>query len=185
MILLDDKQLFSEISKGKKEAFDIMFKRYYEKLCRFAFLYMNDEDAAQDIVQKMFINLWNKRDKINIETSLKSYMYTGVKNLSINELQKIKLRELREKQYSEMNSATDNSHEFKTIEFQKAYKHALATLPPKTYNTYVLCKEEGLTYDEIAEFLGVSPKTVENNMAIALKKLRELLKPYIKHFFED
>lgn len=177
-VILSDKDLFNQISKNNQHAFDELFKKYYAPLCRFAFLYTKNEDDAEEVVQQFFIKLWDSRKKIKITSSVKSYLYSPARNASINFIQKEKIRNNYEEKY-EANKEHINQEKIPE-EFCKIYNTAVEKLPERTKQVFILSKNEGLTYAEIAEYLQISAKTVENNMGIAFKKLREFLIPY-KH----
>jgi len=175
---LSDKELFKKIIKGNEQAFDALFKRYYSALCRFAVLFAKKEDDAEEIVQFFFVKIWNNRKKIKITSSVKSYLYTSVRNASLNFIQKEKTRDAYEEKYGD--HAPEISENPIPDEFNEIYNNAVEKLPERTKEVFILCKNEGLTYSEIAEYLQISAKTVENNMGIAFRKLREFLMPY-KH----
>jgi len=181
----DDIYLFNRIAEGNKDSYDIIFRKYYSQLCRFAYTYVKDADIAEDVVQGMFINLWTKKKKIKIITSLKSYLYTSVKNFSLNEIKKIKLREFHGSNSIDKNLFLDESLEFNSQEFKHIYEESIEQLPPKTAQVYILSRDDGLTYAEIAIYLNISQKTVENHIGIALKKIRKILKPYLKIFYDS
>lgn len=181
----DDIYLFSRIAEGNKDSYDIIFRKYYSQLCRFAYTYMRDADIAEDVVQAMFINLWTKKKKIQITTSLKSYLYTSVKNFSLNEIKKMKLRESHGTNYVGENLFLGEAQGFNSKEFKQIYEKSIEQLSPKTAQVYTLSRDEGLTYEEIADYLDISQKTVENHIGIALKKIRTILKPYLKIFYDS
>ena len=180
-----DKILFLRVKQGDKPAFDILFNKFYVRLCRFAVSFTKSKELAEETVQNMFIKLWCQRDRIEIKTSVISYLFTAVRNQALNELKKTLIRKNYESEYiSHIETMNDNSSNVNEKNFKATLGKAMEQLPEKCREIFILCKNEGLTYDEIAEYLKISPKTVDNQMGIALKKLRELLKPVFEHLIE-
>jgi RNA polymerase sigma-70 factor (ECF subfamily) len=177
-----DKELFNAITKGNQNAFDALFRTYYAPLARFAFLFVKNECLADEIVQSFFVKLWQQRDKIRIATSVKSYLYTSVRNTALNFLKKEQTRTALQETYAkepEPEKSLSVNMEFLTL-----VNEAVEQLPNRTKEVFLLCKNEGLTYSEIAQYLQISAKTVENNMGIAFRKLREYLMPYKNLIFD-
>ncbi len=182
-IKLTDKELFLRIKKGDEQAFDILFRKYYASLARFAILFAKNEENADEIVQAFFVKLWQQRTKLKINSSVKSYLYTSVRNTTLNFIKKEQTRAIYEEGFEQ------NDKESETIQpvnknFKKIYQEAVEELPERTREVFILSKNEGLSYKEIAEYLDITAKTVENNMGIAFKKLREFLMPYKSMIYE-
>ena len=176
---LTDLDIFKQIKKGNKNAFDVLFKKYYAPLCRFAVLFTKNNDNAEEIVQSFFVKLWQQRKNLKINSSVKSYLYSSVRNTALNYIKKEQTRSNYEEIYE------DQKDKFESIkpeneDFNKIFIKAVEQLPDRTKQVFILSKNEGLSYTEIAEYLEITAKTVENNMGIAFKKLREFLMPY-KH----
>ncbi len=175
---MTDKELIIKIKNGNEPAFDTLFRKYYASLTRFAMMFTKNEDSADEVVQSFFVKFWNQKDDLKINSSVKSYFYTSVRNTALNFLKKEKTRNI----YEEKNEpeAENETLDIANNKFTEIYETAVNNLPERTKEVFVLSKNEGLTYKEIAEYLQISTKTVENNMGIAFKKLREMLMPY-KH----
>ncbi len=181
----EDKILFLRVKQGEKPAFDILFNKFYVRLCRFAISYTKSRELAEETVQNMFIKLWCQRESLEINTSVISYLYTAVRNQALNELKKTLIRKNYESEFvSQAGTMSENSVIINEKNFKVSLGKAIEQLPEKCREVFILCKNEGLTYDEIAEYLKISPKTVDNQMGIALKKLRELLKPVFEQLLE-
>lgn len=146
-------------------------------LCNFANTYLQNMAVAEDFVQEIFVHLWEKKDKIEIKTSLKSYLYQAVKHKCLNEIKHLKVREKHQTQVKEANAFdSSNEFDFEAEELGDIIQQKIDAMPEKRRDIFKLSREEGLSYKEIAEKLGVSIKTVENHMGLALKYLREELK---------
>jgi len=164
-----------------------LFNDYYTELCRKAYHIVNNKEISEDIVQDVFLKLWDKRNKIVITTSLGAYLNRMVFNESISFLRKNKsfLEFFDEIEQTETNHKPDDKIEEK--ELKTIINSAINGLPPRCKTIFLLSRTEELTYKQIAEQLDVSIKTVENQMGKALKLLRKTLKYdyvlFMLHFF--
>nr|WP_321406778.1 RNA polymerase sigma-70 factor [uncultured Carboxylicivirga sp.] len=162
--------------------FDAIFKEYYQPLCRFALTIVPYENMAEEAVQNVFVYLWEKRKTLHIKTNVKGLLYQSVYNESIR-LRKRRLQNRNyESEYLQQLLPEFDNNDQPDIDFIKtAVSNAITSLPEKCRDIFIMRRKEGLTNDEIAEYLGISVKTVENQMTIALKKLRTELSPIIRH----
>lgn len=164
-----------------KTEFESVFRLYYKPLCRFAFTFLKDKDDAQEIVQNLFVYLWNNSQNIDINTSVESYLYLCVKNRCFNLLKHIKIRE----NYKEQNFETlNNKHEHTSVrvetnDLEEHLTRAIELMPEKRRQVFVLSRYEGLSYIEIAQKMDISVKTVENQITSALKFLRQKLDKFL------
>lgn len=160
-----------------KDAFEKLFREFFPPLLSFARKILVDEDDAREVVHQVFINLWEKRDKIDLSTSLKSYLFTSVHNRSLNVIRDRKKFSLEE--VPEMAGEWDVSTQIESMELEEKINEAIASLPEKCRQIFELNRFDGLKYSEIAIQLNISVKTVENQMSKALKILREKLLKYL------
>ncbi len=175
-----DKNIIKKISKGDLSAFEKLFKDYYEELCYFADRYLNDMDQAEEVVQDTFFVIWQNRDKINVKQSVKSYLYTAIKNKSLKE---IRSKSYENKYKSHMKNqgyetASTPVEELNAKELNMLINRTLRSLPERTQKVFKMSRDEGLKYKEIAEKLSISVKTVETDMGKALKVFRKNLNEY-------
>ncbi|WP_166664832.1 RNA polymerase sigma-70 factor [Pedobacter metabolipauper] len=163
------------------EAFELLFKSHYKALHAYASLMLRDEDASEEIVQNMFLKFWEKRDLLNIQTSLKAYLYKCVHNDSLNYIkhQTIKAKYQDHAAYSRNDHHEAASSKVELSELEVKLKEALDELPEGCRTIFQMSRFEELKYREIAEQLGLSIKTVENQMGKALKVLRLKLADFI------
>lgn len=176
-VFLNDSMLAENIKRGDKRSFKLLFDRYYKKLLDYAITYTNDSQEAEDIVQQTFIILWTNRLKINIEKSIKSYLYRVTHNTYIDIYRKQKNRdsffdELKEKALRDRITVDSEAMEQRTIKL----KQVIDTLPEKCKEVLYMNKFEGLKYREISDQLNISIKTVESHIYTAYKKIRESFK---------
>jgi RNA polymerase sigma-70 factor, ECF subfamily len=181
----EEQFIFSRMVEGDKNAFRFFFEKYYTDLCNLVNIYIHDEAMAEEIVQDIYIYFWEKKGKIQIESSVKAYLLKASKNKSLNFLRNEKnrlsiherIREASETTYEMPANAMD------AAQLRELIENAVKNLPEKCGEIYRLAKEKELTYKEIAEQHDISVKTVENQMGIALKKLRDHLRPYYNDIF--
>ncbi len=158
-----------------------LFKDNHKALYRVSYGVVRDHDACRDIVQDVFYQFWKSKDKLELGPGIKSYLYKATINLSINYAKKVKrLSLMGEEGLISGKSDISNPHEEAVAsELQESIDKAIANLPSRCQTIFIMSRYEGLKYQEIADTLGLSLKTVENQMGIALKKLREDLEPYL------
>jgi RNA polymerase sigma-70 factor (ECF subfamily) len=162
-------------------AFEQLFKTYYKALHAYANMILKDIEAAEEIVQNMFLKFWEKRELLNAQTSIKAYLYKCVYNDSLNYLKhekvKTKYRDFTEKTMDTLTEAASSKVELS--ELQLKLNAALNDLPEQCRTIFQMSRFEELKYREIAEQLGLSIKTVENQMSKALKILRVKLSDFL------
>jgi len=163
------------------ENFEALFKSNYTKLCRVADNIVRNKEAAEDIVQEVFTKAWDKKDTLAVHTSVEHYLRKATANASLNYLESRK----RIVPFNERISSAqiDTGDRLSLKEFEKIVFHAIESLPPKCKTVFVLSRFENMKYQEIADHLDISVKTVENQMSKALRLLREDLKPYLTKEF--
>jgi RNA polymerase sigma-70 factor, ECF subfamily len=165
------------MAQAASQKFEEMYKAYYGALRRSAENIIGDQDASHDIVQEVFLKLWHKKEGLEEVLNPKAYLFKSVVNASLTYLEKNKKQLRLAEPELEHSGQADSNVLLKELE-SKVQK-ALNNLPPKCKAVFVLSRFEELKNKEIAEVLGLSIKTVENQMGIALKKMREDLNPYL------
>ncbi len=161
-----------------KEDFKRVFDQLYNPLCNFSATILNDEAGAEDVVQEVFVKLWNKREELDVSGDFKSYVFQAVKNKSLEVLRKKKsdLRHLESAiQVAYVDRDTPIQRELDNYLLKEKLYNSLRQLPPKCREIFEMSKLEGLTYGEIADVMKISPKTVETQMSRAFKILRNFL----------
>ena len=171
----------NELKAGSTRCFEALFKQWYEPLCRYAYSMLHDHEEAEDIVQKIFCKLWDQREKMEIHTSIKSYLYRMVHNACLNKIKQWQTRAEHHEQIAACSVATGNPVE-QTIgykELSHQVELAIDTLPTRCREVFLLSRMQYLSYAQIAQKLQISPNTVEVQIVKALKVLREKLKDYL------
>ncbi|WP_353125512.1 RNA polymerase sigma-70 factor [Parapedobacter pyrenivorans] len=167
------------VYSGHESAFEEAFKNNFKALHAYSHTMLQDEDVAEEIVQTVFLKLWENRERMAIHTSLRAYLYRSVYNESLNYLkhQKVQRKYMAEamvdyKQRQADDVTADN-------ELRRQLQAALKQLPEKCRTVFQLSRFEELRYQEIADRLGISLKTVEAHMGKALKLLRLRLADFL------
>lgn len=176
-----ENDLFNEVKNNNRVAFEQLFRLYYTPLVRFARDVVKDVDFAEDLVQEVFVKLWEKRQQITIQTGIKPYLYMAVKNHCFNAL-KVAQRNtfLEDGLYDDMRHATNHTDlQSNTINLKSQISNAIEALPPRCALIFKMSRFEEKTYQEIADTLELSVKTIENQMGKALQLLRKHLSPYL------
>ena len=167
------------------EDFKAYFKLHYNGLVNFIYSrYLQDWDESRDVVQATFMKVWNNRDKIDISVSPKSYLYQAAKNTALDHIRKYKSRinVTLEEDLSRIDRVEEEvSQDAIAYDMRVKIRQALEVLKPKTRQIFELNKFEGLTYEEIANYMNISKRTVESNMARALVLLRTEISEMLKN----
>lgn len=173
--------MIKKIQKGNHKAFEELFRSYYAPLCRFVNLYVHDISVAEEVVQGLFVRLWEIREQWNPGGTVKSYLYRAARNRALDYLKHEKVKESHKEKikqtYQNPKNPTEDS--YTTREFEAEVQKAIEDLPEKCRIIYKLHREKGFTYAEIAEVLDISTKTVEAQISRAIKIFREKLKPWL------
>ncbi len=177
----EEEILIERIIEGDQTAFELLFRFYYPGLMVFASQIVLDHDEAEEIVQDFFVRLWIKRKGIKKSLSLKSYIFTSIKNSSLNFLKKEKIKEkiVEDLKYLLEDDQLYKPDLFIVSEIQTRIKDAFNKLPPRAREVFVLSRFNGLNNDEIAKQLNLSKRTVETQISNSLKILRVELKDYL------
>jgi len=172
--------------EGDIDSFRYFFDKYYDDLCNFVNIYLHDQALSEEIVQDIFVYFWENREKLQIKASVRSFLFSASKFKSLNLLRDTKTQKKIIEEIGKAKSqlpSEDNGLHFDTDEFKKILDAAVDQLAPKCREIFLLSKYEQLSNKEIADQLGISVKTVESQMTIALKKLREYLLPFREKIF--
>jgi RNA polymerase sigma-70 factor, ECF subfamily len=172
--LVSETLLIEQLTAQNESAFENVFKRYYKSLYAYAYTIVKDDAAADDMVQQVFYKLWNPGTKISIQSSIAAYLYRAVHNESLNYLkhQKIVVAHQKEIVPQLKNDSFSAANTVVNKELEQKLRLALNALPEQCRTIFQLSRFENLKYYEIADQLGISVKTVENQMGKALKIMR-------------
>jgi RNA polymerase sigma-70 factor, ECF subfamily len=179
----DKKHIVDKIVFGDKKDFEILFNENYERLAYYAYQYLKDKDNAEDVVQELFSKLWINRVELPKDANINAYLYSAVRNACLNQ---IKHQKVKEAHFSNFEIPVLNNdyieNKIDANDLSKLIETAIFELPPERQKIFLLSREQGLKYQEVADKLGISIKTVEAQMGKALRSLREQLKDYLVVF---
>jgi RNA polymerase sigma-70 factor (ECF subfamily) len=181
MLVANDKELFLSVKRDDVKAYETIFRSFYQPLCNYAYSFLNDQDECEEVVQQVFLTIWDKRHSIVISSSLQAYLYRAVKNECLNKIQHGKVRTMYRKEVESLGEAGIDSTSEKVIsaELELKIKDAIDTLPAQCQLIFQLSRFENKKYQEIADELGISVKTVENQIGKALRIMREKLVEFL------
>lgn len=171
--------LLSALKQDNKEAFSLLFQKYYTDLVLFCGNFVRDKSSCEDIVQSIFLKLWNDRKSIRIETSLKSYLLRAVRNSCFDEFRHLEIvRQYESDPDHSVLDCYDTDNYILYSDLSAHLQQALDQLPAAYREAFEMNRFEGLKYREIAVRLNVSERTVEVRVSKALEMLRKLLKDF-------
>lgn len=175
----DNDFLLSAVQRGDQKAFDTLFRRYYPMLCAYGHRFVELEDA-EEIVEDSLLWIWENRETLVIESSLNSYLFKMVYRRALNKLAHIDATQRADTRfYEEMQEMLQDTDYYQIEELAKRIEDAVAALPESYREAFVMHRFRDMSYKEIAETLGVSPKTIDYRIQQALKQLRVDLKNYL------
>ncbi|WP_339715773.1 RNA polymerase sigma-70 factor [uncultured Kriegella sp.] len=174
---MNDNDMVKALKKGDKIAFKYLFNTYYNRLVAYIITYSHDKAQSEDIVQQTFIKLWENRQKLDDSKSPKGYLYAIAHNIYIDAIKTSKKHEkiMNLVWESALRDRIEEDFETQEIRIQKM-KRVVENLPPKCKKIIHMNKVQGIKYQEIADQMGISIKTVESQMRIAFIKIREAFK---------
>ena len=166
--------LVRRLKEGDESAYGYMIDVYDHRLCLYANSLVSNILLAEDIVQNVYLKVWEKRHKLNPELSLTSFLFKSVYNDCITEFHKNKqITALKRKYIEELDAIFEDKDQDSLESLIKMVTLAIQELPPKCKQIFLLSKKEGLTHIEIAEYLNLSPKTIERHITMAFSRIRK------------
>lgn len=177
---MDDRELLQRIRQSDEHAFDILFRRFYGILVGFAESVLRGRALAEDVVQDVMLEVWRRRETLEITESWRSYLFRATRNRALNELRHAKVALNAEPLVRDPESEEPSSPaELDAQELDREFRRVLQSLPDAERDVFQMSRRDGLKYAEIANVLGVSVKTVEARMGRALKALRTQLADWL------
>ncbi len=171
-----------KISKSDESAFRNLFNRYYPRLLNYAFVIIKNHESAQDIVSEVMYSIWERRSKLKEVKCLDTYLYISTRNKTLDYLKKnsrLVYTNFDKPYYKEYITHYNPEKQLLHKEFFEIIDKAILNLPEKTRLVYRLIKEDGLKYQETADLLGISVKTVNNQLLRAMKVIRQNTTEYL------
>lgn len=177
----DDFSLLERLRQGDPQSFELLFRHYWEPLYATAVCRLQNAAEAQDVVQNLFTDVWQRREQLNVKTSLKAYLYTALKYTILDYLRAQTVREKYARAIQRVVASSDNStaEAIAYHELKKKVDQGVRSLPERCGQVFRMRRLEHHSVKEIAAKLGISPKTVENQLTKATKVLRVRLKEFV------
>jgi len=181
----NDTEALLQMAGGDMAAYRYLFDHHFTDLCNFLLIYLHSKELAEEIALEIFTYIWEKRETLQIKATFKSFLFSSAKNRAISQYRKEQKKMFTSIDFGQSVLRDDASSQqlMENNELREIINTAIGKLPEKSKQIYQLAWEENLSHKEIAEQLGITPKTVENHVGIALRKLRESLKPYYTQIF--
>lgn len=178
----EEQNLVIGIRKGDETAFERLFVLFYAELCRFASHYVNSRDVTENLVQDVFVRIWEAHHDLDPVQGIRAYLFRAVRNEAFKYVGQLKHRKVLIERRAESETIVEEDAEelLQYHELERAVQSALNSLPERRRQIFDLSRQHGLTYHEIAQVLNISIKTVETQMSRALHLLEERLSIYLE-----
>jgi RNA polymerase sigma-70 factor (family 1) len=178
--LYNEKDLLAQVSAGDEAAFTRLFEHYSDSVYKAAWWYLKSHALAQEIVQEVFIKVWNKKADLRQVLSFYPWLSTMTKNYIIDYLRSMSSKALTQQAWADDMPVEENSADYKarTSQYERLLEQAIQRLPSQQRKIYRLARMDGLSYDEIGQHLSLSPFTVKTHMQRALSSIREFLREH-------
>ncbi len=170
-----ERELLSRLRSGDEKAFEQFYKNYGRRIFGNILKMVKDQEIAQELLQDVFVKVWENRSVIDIDRSFKSYLFTISRNLVYNHLKRISL-ERQIEAYLSSNRSELYSHIEEDLFFEEteqAFKKAVADLPPKRQQIFIMCKIEGKSYEEVSALQDVSVSTINDHVVKGVRFVKE------------
>jgi RNA polymerase sigma-70 factor, ECF subfamily len=176
----DDEDLARRVAQGDRAAVEALLHRYWQPLIRYASRVLDDEAGAEDVVQDAFLRVWTRRAEA-ITTPVRAYLYRVTRNLAIDELRRRNARTRRHLLHGhfEVAPAATPAEVLQNERLRARVNAAIQALPERRREAFTLVYLRGLSYTEVSEIMGISPKTLGNHISAALAELRVTLRPLV------
>jgi RNA polymerase sigma-70 factor (ECF subfamily) len=169
-----DETLIIAIKKDDYVSYNKLFTRYYSRLCQYVYSMLENKEDSEDIVQELFLNLWNNRKKIEITENVSGYLFKMAKNITLNHIRSAKSYQNLLDNQDQVDSYYEEDR-LETDEFRIALYNCIERLPERSREVFMLHRVEGLKQKVISEKLSVSVKTIKNQLWMSLQKLKKCL----------
>ncbi|AOM80103.1 RNA polymerase sigma factor [Pedobacter steynii] len=175
--------LWHLVQKGDATAFGDIYDLHWETIYHTIYWRVCDEDIAKDLLQDIFISLWEKRESILITGSIEAYLRVMARNRVINHFKSESIRQGHTNAAGyHLPSSTYSTEELLAAkEMNEHYQRSITQLPEKMREIYILSREKGLDIEQISLHLSLSPQTVKNQLTAATKKIRAVLAPFMQN----
>ena len=175
-----DRQWVKEMQNGREDAFERLFLAYYDDLCAFASQYVSSSQDVEDLVQEVFLSVWERRKALDPQQSIRAYLYKATRNGALKNLNREQRWPTVQRELQEHSLRGRPGEQLEHSEVEADVWEAVNALPERRREIFLLSRQHGLTYAEVAELLDISIKTVETQMGRALRYLEEELPELVR-----
>jgi RNA polymerase sigma-70 factor, ECF subfamily len=177
--------LIQKLKSGDIKALEVLFHKHYNNLSKYLMLLFKNQLLTEHIAQDIFVYIWENRESIEIHSSIESYLYTAGRYKALNQVRNSKRRESIGKSLAmdEQQVEASADHVVELKELENIIEEAISNLPLRCQQIFRLSRKEEMSHKEIAKILDISLSTVENQVGIALRKLRTTLRPFYIQLF--
>jgi len=184
-VIVSESEALLRLEQGDVTAYRYLFDRHFADLCNFLLIYLHSKELAEEIALEIFTYVWERRATLQIKATFKSFLFSSAKNRAISLYRKEQKKLFTSIDHEQSISQEESASSFflENAELREIINSAIEKLPEKSRQIYLMAWEQNLSHKEIAEQMGITPKTVENHVGIALRKLRETLTPYYRQIF--
>lgn len=175
----DEGELLARLRTGAEDAFDALFRRHYPMLVVSGTRLLGDRAQAEEIAQDVLLELWRRRESLQLTGPVGAYLHQAARNRGLNRLRRLRTERVGEPYVRAPGSSSPTDARAISTELAQAVRDAIAGLSAPQREVFEMSRDRGLTYQEIATLLGLSVKSVEARMGRALKELRERLAPWL------
>jgi RNA polymerase sigma-70 factor (ECF subfamily) len=188
---MNEGKLIIDINRGELAAFQQLYNHYYIPLCTYSKRFTRSREIAEEVVQDVFLTLWEQQGRLIITGSLKAYLFASVRNRCLDHLKHLQVVNKFNEHYTLLLTEAEDLYIFSqesgdamliANELEKSVTEAIDSLPEQCRKIFMMSRFEGLRHQDIADSLGVTLNTVQRQMSIALEKLRVVLKKYLTLF---
>lgn len=179
-VRINDRELQERLRRGDHSAFDVIFRAHYAALVGLAERMVREREAAEEVVQDVFVEVWRRRETLAIEETMRAYLYRATRNRALNRIRHEQVRQKNQHKVEADASVEPALRRVEEREIDQAVREAVSNLPDRCREVFELSRGSGLKYAEIAEVMGISVKTVEAQMGKALRVLREQLASWLE-----
>lgn len=174
MPMYDETKLLTKLAAGDEYSFELIYKRYITEITSFLVKYLKSNQLANDVAQEVFLKIWENRSHMSQVKSFKGYIYITARNQAINILRSTSrssslMSEILVHYQREYN-ATENA--MLDYDYQQFLQRSIEALPPRSREVFRLCRDQGKSYEEVAEILGISTNSVKSHMVLSMKRLK-------------
>jgi RNA polymerase sigma-70 factor (ECF subfamily) len=176
-----EEEVLIRMKQGDESAFSTIYRHYHASLYIYLLRFCKIPSLAEDLVHDVFLKLWEIRDRINPQLSFSGYLYRIARNHVIKTIDKLATDQtMREQLFSQLNTLAGPQPEqmIRAKEYDRLFQEALAQMPPQRLKVFTLCRQEGKSYDEAAEILGISRNAVKKHMVLGMRSIYEYVHRY-------